>query len=308
MPQNSSYSVAFYTLGCRVNQYETRAVEEAFIAKGFTVGSFDEKCDVYVINTCTVTAESDRKSRQIIRRARKVGGNDALVLAMGCMVEVSPEQAAEIHGLDLAIGNRDKTALADAAVKLLAKRRGLSPEKFPSAATACASNYMHVTGSDKVRAFVKIADGCENHCSYCIIPKARGKVCSKPENEVCEEIAGLVRAGYKEVVLTGIETAAYGRDLPDSDLISLVEKVNSASDAPERIRMGSLEPPGTLRFSGTPYHHGRICQCFKGSGKILSPFPSFSSERLRRGACRHAPQIQYTHVFASFGHASCRYS
>ena len=143
MPQNSSYSVAFYTLGCRVNQYETRAVEEAFIAKGFTVGSFDEKCDVYVINTCTVTAESDRKSRQIIRRARKVGGNDALVLAMGCMVEVSPEQAAEIHGLDLAIGNRDKTALADAAVKLLAKRRGLSPEFIPPAATACASNYMH---------------------------------------------------------------------------------------------------------------------------------------------------------------------
>lgn len=242
MPQNSSYSVAFYTLGCRVNQYETRAVEEAFIAKGFTVGSFDEICDVYVINTCTVTAESDRKSRQIIRRARKVGGKDALVLAMGCMVEVSPEQAAEIHGLDLAIGNRDKTALADAAVKLLAKRRGLSPEFIPPAATACASNYMHVTGSDKVRAFVKIADGCENHCSYCIIPKARGKVCSKPENEVCEEIAGLVRAGYKEVVLTGIETAAYGRDLPDSDLISLVEKVNSASDAPEQIRMGSLEP------------------------------------------------------------------
>ena len=242
MPQNSSFSVAFYTLGCRVNQYETRAVEEAFIAKGFTVGSFDEKCDVYVINTCTVTAESDRKSRQIIRRARKVGGNDALVLAMGCMVEVSPEQAAEIHGLDLAIGNRDKTALADAAVKLLAKRRGLSPESFSSPTTACTSNYMHVTGSDKVRAFVKIADGCENHCSYCIIPKARGKVRSKPENEVCEEIAGLVRAGYKEVVLTGIETAAYGRDLPGSDLISLVEKVNAASDAPERIRMGSLEP------------------------------------------------------------------
>lgn len=242
MPQNPSYSVAFYTLGCRVNQYETRAVEEAFIAKGFTVGSFDEKCDVYVINTCTVTAESDRKSRQIIRRARKVGGKDALVLAMGCMVEVSPEQAAEIHGLDLAIGNRDKTALADAAVKLLAKRRGLSPESIHSPTTACASNYMHVTGSDKVRAFVKIADGCENHCSYCIIPKARGKVRSKPENEVCEEIAGLVRAGYKEVVLTGIETAAYGKDLPDSDLISLVEKVNAASDAPERIRMGSLEP------------------------------------------------------------------
>ena len=117
--QHNTYSVAFYTLGCRVNQYETRAVEEAFLAKGFTIGSFDEKCDVYVINTCTVTAESDRKSRQIIRRARKIGGENALVLAMGCMIEVDPEQAAAVHGLDLAIGNRDKTALADAAVKLL---------------------------------------------------------------------------------------------------------------------------------------------------------------------------------------------
>lgn len=247
MPQNTftgkPYSVAFYTLGCRVNQYETRAVEEAFIAKGFVVGSFDEPCDVYVINTCTVTAESDRKSRQIIRRARKNGGKDALVLAMGCMVEVSPEQAAEIHGLDLAVGNRDKTALADAALKLLVKRRGLPPEDICTEQVCkTQGTYMHVTGSDKVRAFVKIADGCENHCSYCIIPKARGKVRSKPENEVCEEIAGLVRAGFKEVVLTGIETAAYGKDLPDSDLISLIEKVDAAQNAPRRIRMGSLEP------------------------------------------------------------------
>lgn len=241
--QHNTYSVAFYTLGCRVNQYETRAVEEAFLAKGFTIGSFDEKCDVYVINTCTVTAESDRKSRQIIRRARKIGGENALVLAMGCMIEVDPEQAAAVHGLDLAIGNRDKTALADAAVKLIAERRGLAPEAVAAPTTAaCTSNYMHVTGSDKVRAFVKIADGCENHCSYCIIPKARGKVRSKPENEVCEEIAALVKHGYKEIVLTGIETAAYGKDLPNSDLISLVEKVDKTEPAPARIRMGSLEP------------------------------------------------------------------
>ena len=241
--QHNTYSVAFYTLGCRVNQYETRAVEEAFLAKGFTIGSFDEKCDVYVINTCTVTAESDRKSRQIIRRARKIGGENALVLAMGCMIEVDPEQAAAVHGLDLAIGNRDKTALADAAVKLIAERRGLAPEAVVTPTTAaCTSDYMHVTGSDKVRAFVKIADGCENHCSYCIIPKARGKVRSKPENEVCEEIAALVKHGYKEIVLTGIETAAYGKDLPNSDLISLVEKVDKTEPVPERIRMGSLEP------------------------------------------------------------------
>lgn len=237
------YTVAFYTLGCRVNQYETRAVEEAFVAKGFLIGSFDEKCDVYVINTCTVTAESDRKSRQIIRRARKVGGKDALVLAMGCMVAVSPEEAARIHGLDLAIGNRDKTALADAALTLLQKKgKAVTDKSMTALFDEDTSVRMQVTGSDRARAFLKIADGCDNHCSYCIIPKARGEVRSKSENDICDEVRGLVKAGYKEIVLTGIETAAYGRDT-GSDLITLVERVGAlGDDAPVRLRLGSLEP------------------------------------------------------------------
>ncbi len=254
------YTVAFYTLGCRVNQYETRAVEEAFVNKGFLIGSFDEKCDVYVINTCTVTAESDRKSRQIIRRARKVGGKDALVLAMGCMVAVSPEEAARIHGLDLAIGNRDKTALADAALSLLQQKGKAVTDTQNASMTALfdedTSVRMQVTGSDRARAFLKIADGCDNHCSYCIIPKARGEVRSKSESDICDEVRTLVRAGYKEVVLTGIETAAYGRDT-GGDLITLIEQVSAlGDDTPVRIRLGSLEPTVIKADSAA-----RLCAC-----------------------------------------------
>lgn len=240
MESKRPYTVAFYTLGCRVNQYETRAVEEAFVAKGFLIGSFDEKCDVYVINTCTVTAESDRKSRQILRRARKNGGKDALVLAMGCMIAVDPK-AAERMGLDLAVGNRDKTALADAAVALLEKKHGHTAvsDIHPTRDTSVC---MQVTGSDRARAFLKIADGCDNHCSYCIIPEARGEVRSKAEQDICDEVCGLTKAGYREIVLTGIETAAYGRDT-GSDLITLIERVCAlGKHAPERIRLGSLEP------------------------------------------------------------------
>ncbi len=240
MESKRPYTVAFYTLGCRVNQYETRAVEEAFVNRGFLIGSFDEKCDVYVINTCTVTAESDRKSRQIIRRARKNGGKDALVLAMGCMIAVEPE-AVERLGLDLAVGNRDKTSLAETAAALLEKKHGtfVCPETHSERDTSVC---MQVTGSDRARAFLKIADGCDNHCSYCIIPKARGEVRSKSEQDVCNEVCGLVKAGYREIVLTGIETAAYGKDT-GSDLITLIEHVCALGEkAPERIRLGSLEP------------------------------------------------------------------
>ena len=243
------YTAAFYTLGCRVNQYETRAVEETFAARGFCIASFDEPCDVYVINTCTVTAESDRKSRQLIRRARKTGGPDALVLAMGCMVAVSPEQAANIHGLDYAVGNRNKTSLADIALTLLRERKtgnvSGSPTLPPLAACGQSESmdHMRITGSDHVRAFLKIADGCDNRCSYCIIPKARGPVRSKSPEAVCAEVSDIVRGGCREVVLTGIETAAYGKDLADIDLVSLIEQVNAIyPDAPDRIRLGSLEP------------------------------------------------------------------
>ncbi len=239
------YRAAFETLGCRVNQYETRAVEEAFTAHGFSVGRFTEKCDVYVINTCTVTAESDRKSRQMIRRARKSGGEDAVVIALGCMVQVSPDETAAIKGLDLAFGTRDKLQCVQAALALLDERRvrGTRPAVYVSDLTdRRETDAMRVTGADTTRAFVKIADGCDNRCAYCVIPQARGEVCSKAPEDVCREVTGLVNAGYREVVLTGIETAAYGKDRADADLITLLEQVNALPVPLDRIRLGSLEP------------------------------------------------------------------
>lgn len=233
---------AFYTLGCRVNQYETRAAEEEFEKNGFEIGSFDEKCDVYVINTCTVTAESDRKSRQIIRRARKIGGEKAVILAMGCMVQTAPEQAKKISGLDFAVGTRNKMTVVSKAIELLEHKNSVSdvcPTDFDE---TDSMEKMSISASDTTRAFLKISDGCQNNCSYCIIPTARGPVCSKSQAEVCAEVEKLCQNGWREVVLTGIETAAYGKDFGNTDLSELICEVNALECGLRRIRLGSLEP------------------------------------------------------------------
>lgn len=232
-------TVAFCTLGCRVNQYETRAVEEAFIKKGFTVGKFTDKCDAYVINTCTVTGESDRKSRQMIRRAVKNGKGEAVVAVMGCMSQVDMEAAAKIEGVTVVIGNGEKNSVVDKVIS--AMHDGIPVHCVPDIYSYDGIEEMSVTGSDNTRAFLKVVDGCENHCSYCIIPSARGKVRSKMPEKVAEECENICKIGScREIVLTGIETAAYGKDL-GCDLATLVELVSRNPDV-KRIRLGSLEP------------------------------------------------------------------
>lgn len=243
MKNNSTYTAAFYTLGCRVNQYETRAVEEAFQKLGFEIGSFGEKCDVYVINTCTVTAESDRKSRQMIRRAVKNGKNEALIIVMGCMSQISPEQAVKIEGVSAVFGNSEKLAAAEYARKALdGKKNNENAHNFVTDIfLETEIEKMSVCGSDNTRAFLKVVDGCENNCSYCIIPKARGKIRSKTEKDVVEECKDIVsKGGCREIVLTGIETAAYGKDT-NSDLAELSKAVSEIENV-KRIRLGSLEP------------------------------------------------------------------
>lgn len=236
-------TVAFCTLGCRVNQYETRAVEEGFIKHGFTVGKFTDKCDVYVINTCTVTGESDRKSRQMIRRAVKNGKGEAVVAVMGCMSQVDADAVRKIDGVSVVLGNGDKMSVVDLVI---AQMGIISGDSIPVHSVPDIYSYgnienMSVTGSDNTRAFLKVVDGCENHCSYCIIPSARGKVRSKMPEKVVEECEAICRVGgCREIVLTGIETAAYGLDI-GSDLATLVEKVAENPDV-KRIRLGSLEP------------------------------------------------------------------
>ncbi len=237
-------TVAFCTLGCRVNQYETRAVEESFEKCGFEICRFTDECDVYVINTCTVTGESDRKSRQMIRRAVKNGKGKAVVAVMGCMSQVDAEAAAKIDGVTVVLGNGEKMSCVDRVLSELGKIGGegkINKALVPDIYSYDKIEQMAVTGSDNTRAFLKVVDGCENHCSYCIIPKARGRVRSKPIQEVTEECADIInKGGCREIVLTGIETAAYGKDV-GTDLYSLVKEV-SLVEGVARIRLGSLEP------------------------------------------------------------------
>ncbi len=243
MKNKSTYTASFYTLGCRVNQYETRAVEEAFEALGFEIGSFSEKCDVYVINTCTVTAESDRKSRQMIRRAVKNGKTEATVIVMGCMSQVNPERVMKIEGVDAVFGSSEKLACAKYARARVEEKRLLNtPQCFvKDIFLETEIEKMSVSGSDNTRAFLKVVDGCENNCSYCIIPKARGKVRSKTADEVVSECRDITeKGGCREIVLTGIETAAYGKDT-GSNLAELSRFVSRIENV-KRIRLGSLEP------------------------------------------------------------------
>ena len=230
------------TLGCKVNQYESTAIAEEFERHGFTIGKFSEKCGIYIINSCTVTAESDRKTRQMIRRAAR-HNPEAYVLVTGCYAQINPAKTAGIDGVDFICGNSNKTRLVDAALGLIA-----SGEKNRSAAIKVDDIHdalfepMTIHSSERTRAYVKIEDGCDNHCTYCIVPSARGRVRSKAPEDVIAEVRGLVRNGYREIVLTGIETASYGKDFEDgyslADLIYEVDKIPGV----ERIRLGSLDP------------------------------------------------------------------
>ena len=239
---NGGPSAAFYTLGCRVNQYETQSMEEQFRNAGFTIRSFDEECDVYVINTCTVTAESDRKSRQIIRRTAGVKKPTSIVIVCGCYSQGDPDDIAAIDGVDIILGNTRKSDICRLAREYLEEKK----ERVLVEDIMSVSQYedSYITSSDRTRAFVKIVDGCENHCSYCIIPSVRGKIRSRSKEDILSEISRLADNGYKEVVLTGIETAAYGKDFKKSDTSPLSELIREVASVEkiERIRLGSMEP------------------------------------------------------------------
>lgn len=236
-----TYTVAVLTQGCKVNQYESEAIAEAFERVGFRVLSGDEVCDVYVINTCTVTGESDRKAGQLIRRVHHLAPG-AKILVTGCFSQARPEAAASIPGVDFVCGNRDKLSVVSAAVRLLEEpaQEG-APVPVIGDMESAAFEKMTITKFERTRAYVKIEDGCENHCTYCAIPGARGRVRSKAPEDVLTEVEGLIAGGCREVVLTGIETASYGRDLPGVTLAELLKKVDALPGI-GRIRLGSLDP------------------------------------------------------------------
>ena len=233
-------TVGLYTLGCKVSQYETEAIGEAFEKRGFAVMPFDSVCDAYVINTCTVTAESDRKSRQIIRRA--ISSNpDAVIAVVGCYSQRSPEEVAKINGVNVVFGTDDKLKAVDRVISMLESGdRGV----YTSVSSLDGASFesMCVTRAPRTRAYVKIEDGCESRCTYCAISSARGPVRSKRPEDVISEVKGLYSRGTREVVLTGIETGSYGRDFDENytlaDLICELEREGCC----ERIRLGSLAP------------------------------------------------------------------
>ena len=237
----TTYTVAVLTQGCKVNQYESEAIAEAFERVGFRVLSGDEVCDAYVINTCTVTGESDRKAGQLIRRVHHLAPG-AKILVTGCFSQARPEAAASIPGVDFVCGNRDKLSVVSAAVRLLEEpaQEG-APVPVIGDMESAAFEKMTITKFERTRAYVKIEDGCENHCTYCAIPGARGRVRSKAPEDVLTEVEGLIAGGCREVVLTGIETASYGRDLPGVTLAELLKKVDALPGI-GRIRLGSLDP------------------------------------------------------------------
>lgn len=233
------YKASIYTLGCRVNLYESEAIADRLKENGFDICDFSDICDVYIINTCTVTAESDRKSRQIIRRAIK-NNPDAKILVCGCYSQMFSNEASKISGVDYIGGTTDKLLVVKKATELIEEGKRQLPEINISNPETADFESMEATFQDRTRAFIKIEDGCNNKCSYCIIPKVRGRVRSKPIDKVVDEVEKIVDNGYREIVLTGIETAGYGAGEGYSliDLLERLEKINKL----ERIRLGSIDP------------------------------------------------------------------
>lgn len=232
-------TVGLYTLGCKVSQYETEAIRERFVERGFTPRDFSDACDAYVINTCTVTSTSDAKSRQMIRRAIS-RGRGAVVAVVGCYSQRDAAAVAAISGVDIVLGTDDKLSVVDRVIEMLDGREG----QYVSTPSLDGVGFepMTITEAPRTRAYVKIEDGCECKCTYCAISGARGPVRSKRPEDVIREVEGLYSRGTREIVLTGIETGSYGRDFDTrytlSDLIVELDRRHSC----ERIRLGSLAP------------------------------------------------------------------
>jgi MiaB-like protein len=238
--------VAFHTLGCKVNIYETEAMQELMQKAGYSIVDFDDKADIYVVNTCSVTNMADRKSRQMLHKAKK-DNPDAVIVAVGCYVQAAAKSIKQDEKIDIIIGNNMKNKIADII-------NDYYEHQDPNTVDISGDFVLDISKikeyeefrvlkhKEHTRAFIKIQDGCNQFCSYCIIPYTRGRVRSRSIEEIEKEVRDLVNAGYKEVILTGIHISSYGMDFEDRiQLIELVEKVAKVAGV-ERLRISSLEP------------------------------------------------------------------
>jgi len=231
-------NVAFYTLGCKVNTYESEALQNMFVEEGFKVVDFNTFADVYIINTCTVTNQSDAKSRKTIRQAVK-RNPDAIVAVMGCYSQVDSETVAAIDGVDIVIGTTHRAQLLDYVKRFMRERKKIL--EVNDITRYKTFDQLNVTSfAENTRAFLKIQDGCNQYCSYCIIPFARGPIRSRDPRSVLEEARLLVNKGYQEIVLTGIHTGGYGTDLENFSFYDLLKALSEIKGL-KRLRISSIE-------------------------------------------------------------------
>ncbi len=227
-------TVAVATLGCKLNQAESEDLTRRFAAAGYRIVGFDDTADVYIVNTCSVTHIADRKSRQLIRQARRANP-DAVVVATGCYAEVAPQEVGRTDRVDLVIGNEDKARIVEM----------VECERWPRVTESCSGLGVQLPGAtSRTRALLKIQEGCHKFCAYCIVPLARGRERSRPADEVINEVRRLVVEGRNEIVLTGVNIGAYGHDLPasaSSTLFDLVKRIIEETSLP-RLRLSSIEP------------------------------------------------------------------
>ena len=260
--------VALHNLGCKVNSYEIDVMQQMLQKNGYEIVDFEQKADIYIVNTCSVTSIADRKSRQMLHKAKKKNP-EAIVVAVGCYVQTGTEAILKDEGIDLAIGNNKKKDLVAILEQYLLEKGMHTEDKTLHDTTIIDINhtkeYEEMTleqTAEHTRAYIKIQDGCNQFCTYCIIPYARGRVRSRKKEDIISEIKGLVKRGYKEVVLTGIHISSYGTDFGEPGLLDLVKSLQPIEGL-QRIRLGSLEPRiVTEEFASELAKLSKVCPHF----------------------------------------------
>ena len=292
---------ASFALGCKVNQYESEAIAELFAEKGYEIVGIDEKADVYVINTCTVTNFGDKKSRQLIRKVKRQNEN-AIVAVVGCYAQTAPKELMEIAGVNLVIGTKDRAQIVE-MVEQYDKANGVENHVSDIMKERVFEPLSIQKLANRTRAYLKIQDGCSQYCSYCIIPYARGPIRSREPQEVVAEVKRLAENGFKEVVLTGIHVASYGKDRRDTSLLDILKQVHEVEGI-ERIRFSSIEPNVvTEEFAQTMAALPKVCDHFhlslqSGCDKTLKEMNrKYDTEKYRQAAAtlrKYLPKVALT--------------
>ena len=238
--EKENKTVSFLTLGCKVNQYDSDAMRTIFLQQGYKAVKEEEEADVSVINTCSVTSIGDRKSRQMVRKIRRKHPQ-AVIAVAGCYAQIAPEIFEAMGDIDVIVGAQNRSKIVEYVEQAQKKEKTINAVKDIMSVTEFENLYVDAEGETKTRAFIKVQEGCDNYCTFCIIPFARGKLKSRKQKDAVEEIRRLVTKGYREIVLTGIHLGNYGRDLHDgTSLATLVEELLRIPNL-LRIRMGSIE-------------------------------------------------------------------